>query len=365
MRRWIFLLLLPICTVAQQPTPAPHLLGYTEGSYVIKDFQFRSGQSLPELRLAYVTLGIPDRDAAGRIRNAVLLVHGTGDNHESFLAPDIANFLYRPGQALDLRKFFVLLPDALGHGKSSKPSDGLRARFPNYGYEDMVIAEYRLVTEGLGIRHLRLVMGESMGGMHTWLWGTRYPDAMDGLVPLGCYPVQIAGRNWLWRRVIIETIRSDPEWNNGNYTKQPREWAAVSGIVGAMVTSPVFLQSKYPTRAAVDARFEKNLESALRNDDANDELYAYSASKDYDPAPDLERIKAKLLAINFADDEINPPQLRILDREMPRVKNGTFVIVPASEKTNGHLTAGRAEVWQAHLAAFMKSLPYSGDNRAP
>jgi homoserine O-acetyltransferase len=356
MRAWILLLLLPTCSIAQQSPPPQRLLGFAEGSYVIKDFRFRSGQSLPELRLAYVTLGTPLRDVAGHIRNAVLLLHGTGDSHESFLDPDIADFLYGPGQALDLRKFYLVLPDALGHGKSSKPSDGLRAGFPNYGYEDMVVAEYRLVTEGLGIRHLRLVMGESMGGMHTWLWGTRYPDAMDGLVPLACYPVQIAGRNWLWRRVMIEAIRSDPEWNNGNYTKQPREWAAISGLVGAMVTSPVFLQAKYPTRAAVDARFDRNLESTFRNDDANDKLYAYSASKDYDPEPDLERIRAKLLAINFADDEINPPQLGILEREMPRVKNGSFVIVPATEKTNGHLTAGRAEFWQAHLAAFMTSL---------
>jgi homoserine O-acetyltransferase/O-succinyltransferase len=356
MRFWLLPLLLPICAVAQQSPPSSHLLGYAESSYVIKNFQFRSGQSLSELRLAYVTLGTPQRDAAGRIRNAVLLVHGTGDSHEAFLEADIANFLYGPGQALDLRKFYLVIPDALGHGKSSKPSDGMRARFPNYGYEDMVAAEYKLVTEGFGIRHLRLVMGESMGGMHTWLWGVRYPDMMDGLVPLGCYPVQIAGRNWLWRRVIVEAIRNDPDWKDGDYTKQPRAWAAVSGIVGVMVTSPLFLQAKYPTRAAVDARYDQNVQSALRNDDANDELYAYSASSDYDPAPELEKIRAKLLAINFADDEINPPQLRILEREMPRVKNGRFVIVPATEKTNGHLTAGHAEFWQAQLTEFMESL---------
>lgn len=336
--------------------PASHLLGYKSGIYVIKDFPFNSGQLLSELRLAYATLGTPDRDAEGRIRNVVLLLHGTGGDHESFLEPDIANFLYGPGQTLDLQKFFIVLPDAVGHGKSSKPSDGLRAGFPNYGYEDMVAAQHRLITEALGIRHVRMVMGASMGGMHTWLWGLRYPDAMDGLVPLGCYPVQISGRNWLWRRVIIEAIRSDPEWNNGNYTKQPRGWAAVSGIVGAMVTSPAFLQSAFPTRAAVDTQYDDSLASALRNDDANDRLYAYSASKDYDPAPALETIKAKLLAINFADDEINPPQLHILEREMPRVKNGRFVTIPASEKTNGHLTAERAELWQEYLSEFMNAL---------
>jgi homoserine O-acetyltransferase/O-succinyltransferase len=337
------------------PSPSP-LLGYTEGTYTIKDFRFRSGEILRELHLAYVTIGTPRRDGSGHIRNAVLLLHGTGDSHETFLEPGFSKALYGLDQPLDLQKYYLVIPDCVGHGKSSKPSNGMRASFPKYGYEDMVAAEHRLVTEGLGIDHLRLIMGDSMGGMHTWLWGIRYPEMMDGLVPMGSYPVEIAGRNWLWRKVIIEAIRNDPDWNNGNYEKQPRSWAAVKGVVGLMVTSPVYLQAKYPTRKSVNDRYEQLFQAALKDEDANDELYAYAASSDYNPQPELEKIKAKLLAINFADDEVNPPQLRIFEREMPRVKNGRFVIVPATDGSNGHLNFGRPELWQKYLRQFLASL---------
>ena len=350
-------LLTLIASAAAQPAPSPSAwLGYTEGTYTSKNFRFRSGEILPELRLAYVTIGTPDRDASGHIRNAVLLLHGTGDSHQTFLEPGFAEVLYGPGQPLDLQKYYLVIPDCIGHGKSSKPSDSMRASFPKYGYEDMVAAEYQLVTEGLGIHHLRLIMGDSMGGMHTWLWGIRYPETMDGLVPVGSYPVEIAGRNWLWRKVIVEAIRNDPDWNNGNYEKQPRSWAAMKGVVGLMVTSPVYLQSKYPTRKAVDERYAQLFQAALKNEDANDELYAFAASSDYNPEPELEKIKAKLLAINFADDEINPPQLQIFEREMPRVKNGRFVIVPATDKSNGHLNFGRPELWQKYLKQFLDNL---------
>ena len=354
-RLWL-LLLLSLSATAQNVSPGSSLTGYTEATYTIKDFHFRSGEVLPELHLFYVTIGTPLRDASGQVRNAVLMMHGTGGDHRRFLQPSLLGSLYGPGQPLDLRKYYLILPDCLGHGKSSKPSDGLRAHFPRYGYEDMVLAEYRLVTESLGIRHLRLITGDSMGGMHAWLWGVRYPEMMDGLLPMGSYPVEIGGRNRLWRKIIMETIRNDPEWKNGDYDKQPPSLALLESMEELTETSPVLLQAKYPTREAMDAEHERYVREELQDDDANDELYAFSASADYNPDPELEKIRAKLLAINFADDFINPPELHIYDHEMPRVKNGRFIIVPASDKTSGHSTYGHPEVWRDYLRDFLDSL---------
>jgi homoserine O-acetyltransferase/O-succinyltransferase len=356
MKLWFFLLL-SFGLAAQNVVLPSSLAGYAEGTYTIKDFHFRSGEILPELHLSYVTIGTPLRDASGQVRNAVLMLHGTGGDHRfPFLQPGFVNSLYGVDEPLDLRKYYLILPDCLGHGKSSKPSDGLRAHFPKYRYEDMVVAEYRLVTEGLGIRHLRLITGDSMGGMHTWLWGVRYPEMMDGLLPMGSYPVEIAGRNRLWRKIIIEAIRSDPAWKNGDYNQQPPSLAVLESLEAVMTTSPVFLQTRSPTRDAMDAGYDRIVRAGFKNDDANDELYAYSASEDYNPGPELEKIRAKLLAINFADDEINPPELRTYDREMPRVKNGRFIIVPASDKTIGHSTTGHPEFWRDYLKDFLDSL---------
>jgi len=356
MKIWLPLLL-TLGAAAQNVVLPSSLVGYAEGTYTIKDFHFRSGEILPELHLSYVTVGTPLRDASGQVRNAVLMLHGTGGDHLfPFLQPSFVNSLYGVNEPLDLRKYYLILPDCLGHGKSSKPSDGLRAHFPNYRYEDMVVAEYHLVTEGLGIRHLRLFAGDSMGGMHTWLWGVRYPQMMDGLLPMGSYPVEIAGRNRLWRKIIIEAIRSDPAWKSGDYTQQPPSLAVLESLEGMMTTSPVFLQARFPTRIATDSGYDRIVKEGLKNDDANDELYAHSASEDYNPEPELDKIRAKLLAINFADDEINPPELHIYDREMPRVKNGRFIVVPASDNTMGHSTTGHPEFWRDYLGEFLDSL---------
>jgi homoserine O-acetyltransferase/O-succinyltransferase len=356
MKILLLLLLFPsfaLCT--QNPVPPEALLGYTDGSYTLQDFRFRSGEVLPKLRLAYATVGTPVRDVSGQIRNAVLLLHGTANSRRAFLDPAVSNVLFGPGQPLDLHKYYVIIPDSLGHGKSSKPSDGLRAKFPKYDYEDMVVAQYRLLTEGLRIPHLRLILGVSMGGMQTWLWGERYPTAMDGLMPLGCYPVEIAGWNRLWRRILVDAIRSDPAWESGNYEKPPRAaLATVIGIEELVLTTPSRLQTQYPTRASLDSSLDHAIEEAPKYGDLNDQLFAFLASSDYNPQPVLEKIVAKLLAINVADDEINPPQLQIFEREMPRVRNGRYVVIPPT--TYGHSTYGRPEFWQAYLKEFLDSL---------
>ena len=356
MKFWLPILL-SLGAAAQNTAPLSSLPGYAEAVYTIKDFHFSSGEVLPELRLSYVIVGTPLKDASGQVRNAVLMLHGTGGDHRfPFLQGPFANSLYGPDQPLDLRRYYLILPDCLGHGKSSKPSDGLRAHFPQYRYEDMVLAEYRLITAGLGIRHLRLITGDSMGGMHTWLWGVRYPEMMDGLLPMGSYPVEIGGRNRLWRKIIVEAIRTDPDWKNGDYTQQPPSLAVLESLEALMTTSPVFLQSKFPTREAMDGGYDRLVRDGFKNDDANDELYAYSASADYNPGPELEKIRAQLLAINFADDEINPPELHIYDHEMPRVKNGRYIIVPVSDKTVGHSTTGHPDAWRDYLKEFMDLL---------
>lgn len=337
-------------------SPAPAFPGQTEGNFIIKDFHFNSGEVLPELRLHYVTLGTPHRNASGEIDNAVLLLHSTGSDTTEFFESDFSGPLYGPGQPFDLSKFYVVIPDSIGHGKSSKPSDGLRAPFPHYGYEDVVVAQHRLVTEKLGITHLRLVMGLSMGGMHTWLWGERYAEMMDGLFPISALPVEIAGRNRLWRHMVVEAIRNDPEWKNGDYEQQPRASLRVIPVIAMMVGSPVRQYEQYPTREAADAWYEQILQRAYTLRDANDRLYYYDASRDYNPAPNLNKIKAKLLLIVFEDDQINSPEFGALDREMPRVKNGRFVIVPAGKQSDGEGNNTDAKLWRSHLEELLHSL---------
>ena len=330
--------------------PAP-----VEGDYTIRDFKFQSGQTLPELRLHYRTIGKPEKDAQGKTTNAVLIMHGTTGSGAQFVPrPEFADELFAKGQPLDATKFFIILPDGIGHGKSSKPSDGLHAKFPRYGYLDMVEAQYRLLAEGLGVNHARLVMGTSMGGMHTWLWGELHPDFMDALMPLASLPTQISGRNRAWRRVIIDAIRNDPAWNGGDYKTQPPSLRTAAEMLWFMSSNPVLRQKEAPTLAKTDEVLDKFVAGIVKTDDANDVLYALEASHDYDPAPNLEKIRAPLLAINSADDLINPPELGILEREIKRVPHGRAIVIPMSDKTRGHGSHTVAALWKDELMRLLK-----------
>jgi homoserine O-acetyltransferase/O-succinyltransferase len=284
----------------------------------------------------------------------VLILHGTTGSGAQFLSRQFAGALFGPGQLLDATKYYIILPDGIGHGQSSKPSNGMRMRFPRYNYDDMVTAHYRLLTERLGVNHLRLVTGTSMGGMHTWVWGEKYPDFMDALMPLACLPVQIAGRNRMIRRMIMDSIKNDPEWNNGEYKTQPMR-GLTSAIYSLMImsSSPLQMQKQAPTREEADRQFDGRVRASLNNRDANDMIYQFDASRDYDPAPKLESIKAPLVAINSADDQVNPPELGIGEREIKRVKRGRFILIPISDQTRGHGTHSLPELWKQHLAALL------------
>jgi homoserine O-acetyltransferase len=327
-----------------------------ESDYVIHDFHFASGETLPELRIHYTYFGKAKRDASGRVTNAVLVMHGTGGSGRSLINERFSGVLFQKGQLLDAEKYYIILPDGIGHGKSSKPSDALRMKFPQYSYQDMVLAQYLLLTKGLDVNHLRLVMGTSMGCMHTFMWGEAYPDFMDALMPLACLPVQIAGRNRLWRDLTMDAIRNDPQWMKGDYTTQPiAALRTVAGLLLIAGSAPIQMQITLPTRDAADEFLEKYMPRQMENLDANDFLYAVNASRDYDPSPGLEKIKAPLLHINSADDFVNPPDLGIAEREIKRVKNGRFVLLPASDKTHGHGTHTWAAVWQQYLAQLLES----------
>jgi homoserine O-acetyltransferase len=304
--------------------------------------------------LHYTTLGAPMRDDAGKVRNAVLILHGTSGSGQSFLREQFAGVLFGPGQLLDATRYFIILPDGIGHGNSSRPSEGLRAKFPRYGYEDMVRAQYQLV-EGIGVNHLRLVMGTSMGGMHTWLWGERYFDFMDALLPLASLPVEIAGRNRMIRRMIMDSIRNDPEWLDGEYETQPRGLVSAVHALLFMVSSPLQWRKQAPTQAAADKLFDTMVQSYASEFDANDLLYQFDASHDYNPAPDLERIQAPLTAINSADDQVNPPELGIMEREIERVKQGRYVLLPITDETRGHGTHSLPKLWKHHLADLLEA----------
>jgi len=329
--------------------PAP-----TESDFTIRDFKFASGETLPELRLHYRTLGTPQKDAQGKTTNAVLIMHGTTGSGAQFIRPEFAGELFGKDQPLDATKFFIVLPDGIGHGKSSKPSDDRHAKFPRYGYLDMVEAQYRLLTEGLGVNHARLVMGTSMGGMHTWLWGELHPDFMDALTPLASLPTQISGRNRAWRRMVIDAIRNDPAWQGGDYKAQPPSLRTAAQMLWFMSSNPVLRQKDTPTLAKTDEVLDKFVEQIVKTDDANDVLYALEASHDYDPGPNLEKIQAPLLAINSADDLINPPELGILEREIKRVPHGRAIVIPLSDKTRGHGSHTLAALWKDQLADLLK-----------
>jgi len=333
---------------ASYPPPA-------EGDFLIRDFRFASGESLPELRMHYRTFGTPRADARGVVRNAVLILHGTGGSGASLVRAEFAGELFGAGQPLDAARYFVVLPDDIGHGKSSKPSDGPHARFPHYGYRDMVEAEFRLLTQGLHVNHARLVMGTSMGGMHTWLWGEQHPQFMDTLMPLASLPTQVSGRNRVWRRLIIDAIRNDPAWLGGEYRTQPPSLRTAAEMLWLVSSNPVLRQQEAPTRAQADQAIDSYVNDHLKTEDANDLLYAVEASRDYDPGPALETIEAPLLAINSADDLINPPELQILEREIKRVPHGRARVIPLSERTHGHGSHTYAVLWKEELEELLRS----------
>jgi homoserine O-acetyltransferase/O-succinyltransferase len=337
-------------SLAAAPGLAAEFPAPKQGQWTARDFRFHTGEVIPELRLIYQTVGEPSGEP-------VLILHGTAGSSASMLTPAFAGELFGAGQALDASKYFIILPDALGAGKSAKPSDGLRTKFPRYNYDDMVDAQYRLVTEGLGIRHLRLVLGNSMGGMHTWIWGVKHPKLMDALVPMASQPSEMSSRNWMMRRLIIDAIRNDPDWKDGNYETQPRAFRTAAVFYGiATAGGTLAYQKLAPTRELADKMLDQRL-AAPFTADANDYLYQWEASRDYNPATGLDRIEARLLAINSADDERNPPETGIMERELERVKDGRLYLIPASDDTRGHLTTGMARFWQQQLRELLAAVP--------
>src|SRR5271155_2948180 len=336
---------------AQTPSQYP----VVEGDYVAHSFKFKSGEELPELHLHYRTLGKPDSDAQGHVKNAVLILHGTGGSGAQFLVPQFADELYGPGQLLDINRYFIILPDGIGHGKSSRPSDGMHAHFPQYDYDDMVAAQHLLVTEGLGIQHLRLIFGTSMGCMHSFVWGETYPDFMDALMPMACLPVQLAGRNRVWRKMLMDGIRNDPDWQGGDYTAEPPQGLRTAlDLLLIAGSAPLPMQKSMPTRDDADKYLDKYFHDRMPGLDANDLLYQVNASRNYDPSPSLEKIKAPVMWMNSADDFINPPELGIAERDAKRLKNGRFILIPASENTHGHGTHTWAVIWKDHLAELLQ-----------
>jgi homoserine O-acetyltransferase len=358
LRRGMLLMALVCCTAgfafAQQNAPLTSLQPH-EGDFVIRDFKFADGESLPEVRLHYTTIGEPQRDASGRVNNTVLILHGTNRRGGVFLVPSFAGVLFGPGQLLDTAKYYVILPDQLGAGagKSSKPSDGLRAKFPHYDYADMVRASQALLSVGLQVNHLRLLVGASMGCMEGWMWGESSPDEIDAMMLLSCLPVQIAGRNRMVRKLMLDDIRNDPGWNGGNYTQQPYGLRAALGHLLVVGSAPSLWQTEYPTAALADKYVDQYITENMKTTDANDFLYQYDASRDYDPLADLGKIRSSVMLVNVQDDFWNPGEMGVAEREIKKVKNGKFVLMPVTEQTRGHYTFFQAAVWQRCLAQLL------------
>ena len=332
-----------------------HWPNYQEGDFIISNYQFVSGEILPQLKLHYRILGSAERNGAGEIVNGVLLLQGNTGTGANWLRPSLADELFAPGQPLDAAEYFMIMPDAIGRGGSSKPSDGLRAKFPHYRYHDMVDLQHRLVTDGLGIKHLRLVLGSSLGCMHTWMWGETYPDMMDGIVGLSCQPVEISGRNRISRRAGAEAIRHDPDWNNGNYEKNPTHYIYSAAAGSFRPESAARIQETAPTRAAADQLYDERI-ARIAKGDANDSLWAIESIEDYSPEADLPKIKAKVLLINTVEDEANPPELGTVEWAMKKIRDGRYVLIPYSDQTHGHFTHYYAAVWRPYLISFMGSL---------
>src|ERR1700761_3866360 len=327
----------------------------TEGDFVVHNFKFKSGQSMDEVRLHYTTLGKPAQDAQGRTTNAVLILHGTGGSGKQFLAPYFANELFNAGQVLDASRYYLILVDGIGHGKSSKPSDGMHAHFPDYDYDDMVALHHALLLDGLKVNHLRLIFGTSMGCMHSFVWGETYPDFMDALMPMACLPVQIAGRNRIWRKMVMDGIRTDPEWKDGDYTTQPPQGIRIAlDFLIIAGSAPIQMQKQFPTRDDADKWLDNYFRTRTSGLDANDFLYQVNASRNYDPSPNLEKITVPVMWMNSADDFINPPDLGIAEQQVKRLKNGKYVLIPASEQTNGHGTHTHAAIWKQYMAEVLE-----------
>ena len=326
----------------------------TEGDAVFSDFAFGSGEKLSELKIHYTSLGTPRRDKDGNITNAVMILHGTGGTGKQFFQPQFAAELFGPGQVLDTTRYFIILPDNIGHGQSSKPSDGLRMAFPKYDYDDMVTAQYRLVTEKLGIKRLKLILGTSMGCMHGFVWATRYPEAVEKLAPFACLPVEIAGQNRMWRKLSMDAIKADPAWQDGNYTSPPlaglRTAASLSMIAGA---NPLALQAQFPSRKAAETYTDEAFQRIALRNDANDIIYQLDSSRTYNPWPHLEKIRTPMLWINSADDFINPSNYGITELAMKRMPTVKFILIPASPETKGHGTHTWAKFWKDDLARLL------------
>ncbi len=344
-------------SAAQQVPGASWASAGKQADFVIRDFRFRSGESLPQLRIHYTTLGQPRKDARGVVRNAVMILHGTGGSGRSFMSNGYAGQLFDAGQTLDTTRYFVILPDNIGHGGSSKPSDGLHARFPKYTYDDMIETQHRLLTQALGVNHLRLIMGTSMGCMHGWVWGYTHPDFMDGLAPFACVPTQIAGRNRMIRTMAIDAIRNDPEWKGGEYSAQPAGLRVASMMLYIMGSAPLLQHTQAPTRDAADSVIRSYLDMRMRTSDANDFLYQFDASRDYDPSAHLAEIVAPALFINSADDQVNPPELGIAESLAAKIKGTKFIMLPITPETRGHGTHSLPRVWGNFLRDFMQTLP--------
>jgi homoserine O-acetyltransferase len=348
---WVLYACLVPALASAQSFPQP-----VERDFVARNFTFASGESLAEVKLHYRTIGEPRKDADGVIRNGILILHGTGGTGAGFLGNAFAGQLFGKGQLYDADRYFIILPDNVGHGGSSKPSDGLRMKFPRYTYTDMVRLQHRLVTEGLGLTRLHIVTGTSMGGMHTWMWGYMYPGFMDALIPLASNPVEIAGRNRVWRKALVDAIVMDPTWNNGNYTEAPRGMASAIGFLLMATSVPLQWQKQYPTAEAADKFLADQIASRTKSTDANDMIYYFRASEDYDPSTHLEKITAPLLAINSADDFVNPPELPMMQSLIARVKNGRFILLPTTDATRGHGTHSLPAIWGSHVREFLATI---------
>jgi homoserine O-acetyltransferase len=329
----------------------------TQGDYVVRNFRFTTGETLPELKLHYTTLGTPRKDARGVVRNAVMILHGTGGSGRSFLSATYADELFGPGKLLDTAHYYVVLPDGIGHGGSSKPSDGMHAHFPRYTYDDMVRSQYMLLTEHLGVNHLRLIMGTSMGCMHAWTWGYTYPSFADGLVPLACAPTQIAGRNRMIRTMIMDDITTDSGYKGGEYTTPPAGLKPALQLLYLMGSAPLLQQRQAPTRDRADSLIRAYVDQRFAVTDANDMVYQFNASREYDPSSHLDQVTTPVLAINSADDFVNPPELGIVEKLVGRVKGARFVMIPISEQTRGHGTHSLPAVWGGYLSEFVSWLP--------
>ena len=345
--------LLVAAVAGAQPATYPSPV---EGDFIARDFTFTSGDRLADVKIHYRTVGTPRKDADGVVRNGVLILHGTGGTGRGFLSDTYAGRLFGKGQPLDAEKYFIILPDNIGHGQSSKPSDGLRMKFPRYGYTDMVRLQHALVTEGLGLTTLQLVMGTSMGAMHAWNWGYLYPGFAAGLVPLASNPVEIGGRNRVWRKLLIDAIVTDPTWKNGDYTEQPRGLSSAIGFLLMATSVPLQWQKQFPTIAAADKWLADQIAARAKATDANDMLYYFRAIEDYNPAPHLSKITAPLLAINSADDFVNPPELPMMAEMIKQVKHGRFVLIPISAATRGHGTHSLPAIWGPELVKFIQQI---------